>query len=164
MSDDDEVVRDQKEETKTNSNSKLREKISYAESYGYRVDPSRYNSIRKETVQKEEQPTPNINKPNIKVEEPIVDKQIGYFDDGVELEDDTYDITSQIDQIYQDSFEDLNNDIDLYTTTYQQMANKPIEREDIKPKEAPTNTYEEKLRLKLKGRTKNCNTSKTSTC
>ena len=147
MSDDDEVVRDQKEETKTNSNSKLREKISYAESYGYRVDPSRYNSIRKETVQKEEQPTHNINKPNIKVEEPIVDKQIGYFDDGVELEDDTYDITSQIDQIYQDSFEDLNNDIDLYTTTYQQMANKPIEREDIKPKEAPTNTYEEKIEV-----------------
>lgn len=147
MSDDDEVVRDQKEETKTNSNSKLREKISYAESYGYRVDPSRYNSIRKEIVQKEEQPTPNINKPNIKVEEPIVDKQIGYFDDGVELEDDTYDITSQIDQIYQDSFEDLNNDIDLYTSTYQQMANKPIEREDIKPKEAPTNTYEEKIEV-----------------
>lgn len=27
------------------------------------------------------------------------------------------------------------------------MANKPIEREDIKPKEAPTNTYEEKIEV-----------------
>lgn len=147
MSDDDEVVRDKKNEAQTNSTSKLKEKISYAESFGYRVDPSRYNSIRKENIQKEEPSFANINKTNVKIEEPIVDKEIGYFDDGVEIEDDLYDIENQIDQIYQDSFEQLDDEVDLYTSTYQHMANKPIERDDIKPKEDESKIYEDKIEV-----------------
>lgn len=68
------------------------------------------------------------------VEPPVKDENIGYYDEGVQYEESFDGIDDQIDQIYQESFiepDEYIETIDIYTTTYQQMVNKPIERENI---------------------------------
>lgn len=106
--------------------------ISYAESFGYHRDPSRYDNLRKNK---------NIdNLTNVYKEEPqqledaVIDKKIGYFDQGVIVKEDVEPVSqvdygdyySTIDQIYNANFNQEEDNNINYEEVYQ-----VINREDI---------------------------------
>ena len=66
---------------------KEKKKISYAESFGYREDPKRYDFLnpKKTEEEKEQERRQKVLSvlQNTQLEPSIVDEQIGYFDDGV---------------------------------------------------------------------------------
>lgn len=112
--------------------------ISYAESFGYHRDPSRYDNLRPYRPNDEEK---EITKEKLIIEEGKVDERIGYYDEGVTVEDiinnssneeevsevpyDDY--YASLDQIYQENFVNYEEvEIDEYNSVYQ-----PLEREKI---------------------------------
>lgn len=114
--------------------------ISYAESFGYHRDPSRYDNLRPNKPLDEEKV---IVKEDVKIENGKVDEEIGYYDEGVRIEEATNnsinkeeisqvvydDYYASLDQIYQENFVNQEEVDDVnYERFYQ-----PIEREDIKP-------------------------------
>lgn len=133
--------------TTLKSNKKV---ISYAESFGYHEDPKRYNNLRsKKTVEQEIQNATQEIENHQFVEEPLHDKSIGYFDEGVVLEtslekekllsktentdarDSSFDnIEAQIDEIYQENFyqepisEEMVDDIFKEALSYEEELKK----------------------------------------
>lgn len=142
-----------KQEKKVVQPDNTKKVISYAESFGYRESPSRYNNIRaKRGYEESKEPAPFSRNPVI--EEPTSDPYIGYYDEGVQYEEEISnkegndDIVDIIDDIYQESFvNDVNyND---YSNQYFQENTYPINREDIKPKkEMPKPIMEEDIATK----------------
>lgn len=140
MYDDENKKEIKKVESMDNTGKKV---ISYAESFGYRVSPSRYDNIR---PKKEEDEGSKINSnpyiPNGKMmEEPISDPTIGYYDEGVKYEERPTEenIAEEIDDIYQESFANSSVDVDnlddsMYTSDKSYPHTYPIHREDIKPR------------------------------
>lgn len=130
--------------------------ISYAESFGYRVNPNRYDNLR---TKKEDENVDTKPSSESILEEPVIDPEIGYYDDGVKFEDATNkdDITKDIDKIYNDNFFNEGFDISEYDNeefTDQNYDEKnlydyPINREDIKPQKVIKNIDEEKQKVVL---------------
>lgn len=145
---DNEVPKKQAKKVVSSDNTK--KVISYAESFGYRESPSRYDNIRaKRGYEESKEPAPFSRNPVI--EEPTSDPYIGYYDEGVQYEeeisnkDGNDDIVDVIDDIYQESFINDTSYSD-YSNQYFQENTYPINREDIKPKkEVQTPIIEEKI-------------------
>lgn len=93
------------EEPIIQTTSKEKRKISYAESFGYREDPKRYDFLnpKKTEEEKERERREKVLSTiqNTQLEPPLVDEQIGYFDDGLI---DESDLENTIDQLYQETF------------------------------------------------------------
>lgn len=123
--------------------------ISYAESFGYRVDPSRYDSLRRKNPNdvanndlNDDSSISNVQQETTsQVEPPQIDQEIGYYDEGVVLENndnyeeqDSYnDLVASVDEIYHDNFseEEITYD-DLY------MENMPSKESIINPSQSTT--------------------------
>lgn len=161
MYDDEEKNEPKKEKTplEVNQGKKV---ISYAESFGYRESPSRYDNLR---PRREEKPVEKESPVNKIIETPQSDPTIGYYDEGLKYEEEinTDELAGEIDDIYQESFENTTfNDTTMsdmtfestsfdkpvvdYSepeTSYTSYQGYPINREDIKPKEKPVKKIEE---------------------
>lgn len=120
------------------SNPNTKRVISYAESFGYRESPSRYDNIRTKKGNEEMKETPFYPQKQV-IEEPKSDPYIGYYDEGVQYEEELSNtevadnIDDVIDDIYQENFAN-EMDYHTYNQVYFQENNYPINREDIKPK------------------------------
>lgn len=126
------IIKNQKE-TDSSSKSIHKKTISYAESVGYREDPKRYDNLR---------PKKSEDKPELKenqivdfVEPPREDKTIGYYDAGVifenednieendnKIEDNFDDIALQVDEIYQENFDDNNEEMQYDSHMYDDVV------------------------------------------
>ena len=126
------ITKNQKE-TDSSSKSIHKKTISYAESVGYREDPKRYDNLR---------PKKSEDKPELKekqiidfVEPPREDKTIGYYDAGVifenednieendnKIEDNFDDIALQVDEIYQENFDDNNEEMQYDSHMYDDVV------------------------------------------
>ena len=147
---DDEPKKEVKKEEFTDNNEK--KVLSYAESFGYRVSPSRYDNIRPKKEEDNHKIQSTI--PNGKMmEEPICDPSIGYYDEGVKYEESNVkeDIAEEIDDIYQESFANTSVEFDnlddsTYSIDEEYNRTYPIHREDIKPKkEIEQRIYQEEM-------------------
>lgn len=155
--DDDETIQKEKKGIAFNNDLPGRsgkKVISYAESFGYHRDPSRYDNLR--SAKPFEEVKANEVNP-VKIEEESIDENIGYYDEGVTIENNDVeyeetdkeevsevaydDYYSSIDQLYRDNFGSQENisDTDDYeaeednTDNYYENRYQPREREDIKP-------------------------------
>ena len=126
------ITKNQKE-TDSSSKSIHKKTISYAESVGYREDPKRYDNLR---------PKKSEDKPELKenqiidfVEPPREDKTIAYYDAGVifenednieendnKIEDNFDDIALQVDEIYQENFDDNNEEMQYDSHMYDDVV------------------------------------------
>lgn len=126
------ITKNQKE-TDSSLKSIHKKTISYAESVGYREDPKRYDNLR---------PKKSEDKPELKenqivdfVEPPREDKTIGYYDAGVifenkdnieendnKIEDNFDDIALQVDEIYQENFDDNNEEMQYDSHMYDDVV------------------------------------------
>ena len=126
------ITKNQKE-IDSSSKSIHKKTISYAESVGYREDPKRYDNLR---------PKKSEDKPELKenqivdfVEPPREDKTIGYYDAGVifenednieendnKIEDNFDDIALQVDEIYQENFDDNNEEMQYDSHMYDDVV------------------------------------------
>ena len=122
--------------------------ISYAESFGYRNDPKRYDAFR--TVKKEEPLVEDIQINNNPVlEEPLEDKEIGYYDEG--LVEDVEDNSEYI--IDDEAYDAPYNNYEEPVQTYEEPTryyNIPFEREDIKSKEREETYYNPVMEATIK--------------
>ncbi len=116
--------------------------VSYAETFGYRNDPKRYDAFR--SAKKEEIIDEEIQKTKSPVlEEPLEDSEIGYYDEGLVVEPEDNSEFSIDDDLYQSVEEDYEVE-DESTETFDQVFpyyNIPLEREDIKSKEREETYY-----------------------
>lgn len=96
-----------KQEETIETTPKEKKKISYAESFGYREDPKRYDFLnpKKTEEEKEQERRKKVLSTiqNTQLEPPLVDEQIGYFDDGVI---DEGSLENVVDQLCQENFPD----------------------------------------------------------
>lgn len=108
---------------------------AYAESVGYREDPKRYNNLR---VKKEDEDLPVINE---MIEDPIIDDNIGYYDNGVLYEEESNDITyDSAPAIYDDLYPSVEEVYDAKTT--KEKIATSFTRESLNK---PMNNYNEKM-------------------
>ena len=101
--------------------------VSYADTFGYRKDTKRYDAFRTTKPIIQEEP-----RESVVLEEPLIDEEIGYTDQGVVLEEETN--QNDFDYEVESYEEEINDEAQSYkdTTAY---YSEPLQREDIQRKE-----------------------------
>lgn len=115
-----------------------KQSFSYAESVGYHVDPSRYDSLRP----KREFDEDVVNE---MVEEAIYDENIGYYDEGVSVEEETSEVTYDTKPASYDDLYPSVEEVGYEEKTTKEKLTTSFTRESLNKKPVTTGKYNAKL-------------------